>query len=217
MTKKNYLILLTETERSMLEESLTHCINDSFFMINAEPKTREKEKANGYKLLEKIKSFTGGIRKVISEDHLEYLQHALKWYSDFVPTTNKDEHTLGNNYRKLYYIIEQRNRNSYLFDFDPQNYNPLEKKHIAQHDFSTIRYLMARENDGKINYMTEVGKKPGESIEAYQQRVLQKVERHAQTNKTGNWLMISTEDACNYQYADNLGYFTHNQHPEYEM
>lgn len=40
--------------------------------------------------------------------------------------------------------------------------------------------------------------------------------KHAQTNKTGNWFMISTKDASNYQYTDNLGYFTHNQFPDYE-
>lgn len=216
MANKNYLILLTETERSMLEESLNHCINDSFFMLNVDSKTRNKEKENGNKLLEKIKSFTGGVRKVISEDHLQYLQHALKWYSDFVPTTNKQEGSLGNSYRKLYYIIEQRNRNSYLFDFDPQNYNPNEQKPIAKHDFSQVRYAMARENDGKINYITEIGQKDGESSEDYKQRVLKKVAKHAETNKTGNWLMISTNDAHNYQYADNLGYFSHNQYPEYE-
>lgn len=215
MTNKNYLILLTETERSMLEESLTHCINDSLFMIKNESTVREKEKANGYKLLEKIKSFTGGVRKVISEDHLYYLQHALRWYSDFVPTTNKKEDSLGNAYRKLSYVIEQRNHNSYLFDFDPQNYNPNEKKNILTHDFSKIRYLIARENDGKINYMTEVGQNEGESEANYKQRVLDSVARHAKTNKTGHWLMISTLDAHNYQYAEDLGYFTHNQHSEY--
>lgn len=205
MNKKNYLILLTETERSMVEESLTQMVNNPFFLIQCDVKTREKEKVTLTKLVETIQSFTGGVRKVMSYDNLEYITRALWWYCDFVPSDKGEAR--NNDYRKLSGFVRYRNQYKEIFDFNPQDYNPKEKKVIAKRNFEVKRYLKARENDGKINYVTEIIQKEDESFEDYEKRAQSLVETHKLKNQTGNWFLITNENAEKYEYSKDIGYF----------
>ena len=205
MNNKNYLILLTETERSMVEEAVTQMLHNPFFLIHCDGITRANQKIVLTKLLQNIQSFTGGIRKVMSYDNLEYINSALWWYADFVPSD--EEEYKSNEYRKLSGFVRYRNQYKEMFDFNPQDYNHKEKKVIAKHDFKVKRYLKARENDGKINYISEIIQKENESFEDYEKRAKALVEKHKLTNQTGNWLLITNEEAPKYEYSKDVGYF----------
>lgn len=208
MNNKNYLILLNETERSMVEEAITQMLRNPFFLIHCDGITRANQKIVLAKLVDNIKSFTGGSRKVMSYDNLEYITSALWWYADFVP--NKDTQSNkgnSNEYRKLSNFVRYRNQYKEIFDFNPQDYNPKEKKVIAKHNFKVRRYLKARENEGKINYIAEIIQKENESFEDYEQRAKELVEKHKLTNQTGNWLLINSEEASKYEYSKDVSYF----------
>jgi hypothetical protein len=131
MKRKNYLILLTETERSMVEEALTHYIQNPFLGSGNWVNIAAREKVRGKlsDFLNTIKSFDGGIRKLVSEEDLYFLQPAFNWYGNFIH--REDE---MNEYTKLGYIITGRNENQHLLDFDPNTYNPKEKKEIRKKD-----------------------------------------------------------------------------------
>lgn len=189
----------------MVEESLTQMLNNPFFLVQCNDTTRANEKIVITKILEVIKNFTGGIRKIMSYDNLEYIISALWWYANFVPSEDSDGKS--NEYQKLSLFIRYRNQYKEIFDFNPQDYNPKEKKTIVKRDFKLKRYLKARENDGKIDYLSEIIQKENESFENYEKRANKLVEEHKIKNQTGNWLLITNEDATKYEYSKGVGYF----------
>jgi hypothetical protein len=203
MKRKNYLILLTETERSMVEEALTHYVQNPFLgsgnwvSIDAREKVREKT----IEFLDIIKSFNGGIRKAVSEHNLHFLQSAFNWYGNFIPRGEE-----MNEYTKLGYVITGRNENQHLLDFDPNAYNPKEKKEIRKKDFSQIRYLIAREVKGEIDYVSEIIQKEKETEAEYEKRAKKELKKQ-EGNHTGLWMLIKNTDLPNLKIGKKCGYF----------
>lgn len=204
MKTKNYLILLTETERSMIEESVAEIIKNPFVGTSAwvSIQAREGARKEYEKILETIKSFDGGIRKLMSETHIYFIKEALLWYSNFIPS--EDE---MNEYNRFAYTVENRNKFQYLMNFDPNNYNPKEKKEIRKKDFSAPRYLLVREVKGKINYLSEIIKKEDESEEQYVERANKKLESQS-GNPTGKWMLVKSTEIDNLQLSKDYRYFT---------
>lgn len=203
MKNKNYLILLTETERSMVEEALTHYVQNPFLGSGdwVSIAAREKVRTQVSNFLDTIKSFDGGIKKAVSESDLYFLQSALTWYGNFIP---RDEEM--NEYNKLGYVISGRNENQHLLDFDPTTYNPKEKKQIHKKNFSQIRYLLAREVKGEIDYISEIIQKDKETEGEYENRANKKLEEH-ENNKTGIWMIVKNTDLEILNIAKKCSYF----------
>ena len=79
-----------------------------------------------------------------------------------------------NGYNKLNYILDNRNKSSYLLDFDPNNYNPNDSKPIERKDFSQMSLPLIRETNNEIDYVSEFHRKPEEYDELYQLRAQKK-------------------------------------------
>lgn len=203
MKRKNYLILLTETERSMVEEALTHYVQNPFLGGGnwVSIAAREKARTKTTEFLEIIKSFNGGIRKAVTEHNLHFLETALRWYGNFIPRGEE-----MNEYTNLGYVITGRNQNQHLLDFNPNSYNPKEKKKIRTKDFSQIRYMIAREVKGGIDYISEIIQKENETEAEYEKRANQELKKK-EGNNTGLWLLIKNTDLPNLKFGKKCGYF----------
>ena len=202
MSTKNYLIILTETERSMVEEALTQSISNPFQYVHISEKKVEQFKKENVDVLNMIKEFNGGFRKVISDYNLHMICEALWWYASFIP---KDS---INNYNKLSTTLKYRNKNKELFDFDPQNYNPKEYKNIKRQDFSKERFLIARENNGQISYLSEIIQEKNETEHDYKLKAELILKERIQNNNTGKWLLITNKNFNDYKYSKDVRYFS---------
>jgi hypothetical protein len=202
MIKKNYLLLLTETERSMAEEALTHYIQNPFLgsgnwiSIDAREKVRKETTI----FLVFIKNFVGGIKKEVSESNLHFLQEALLWYSNFIPDKKET-----NEYRWLGHYIKGRNNNIHLFNIDPQSYNPNQAEPIRKKDFSKPRYLIVRKTKGKLDYVSEVIQKSKETSEKYEIRAKEKLKQNAEN--PGKWMLIKNTELENFEIDKKCSYF----------
>lgn len=203
MKRKNYLILLTETERSMVEEALTQYVQNPFLGGGnwVSVAAREKARSKTIEFLDIIKSFDGGIRKAVTEHNLHFLETALIWYGNFIPRGDE-----MNEYTNLGYIITGRNQNQHLLDFDPTKYNHKEKKKIRTKDFSKIRYMIAREVKGEIDYVSEIIQKENETDTEYEKRANQELKKK-EGNYTGIWMLIKYTDLPNLKIGKKCGYF----------
>lgn len=207
MNTKNYLIVLTETERSMIEEALTQSISNPFHYINFSQKKREQFKKESHSVLDMVKGLHGGFRKVISDYNLHLICEALWWYASFIPANKKYINNM-NEYHRLSTTLKYRNQNKELFDFDPQNYNPKEYKKINTQDFSKERFLLARRNDGQINYISEIIQEKDETDINYKLRAESLLKNHRETNTTGEWLLMTNRDFEQYKYSKEVSYFS---------
>lgn len=215
MSNKNYLILLSETERSMIVEAMKNYIVHPFFGTGTwvSLEGREKGRAGTVKALEMINSFEGAIRKVASEEALHWIRNALMWYADYI---SFNEDGFKNEYIELAYIIEGRNKNQYLFNiegadkknpifkFDPNNFNPKEAKKIRKSDFSRQRFYIVRKVDGKVDYVNELIQKIDESNEEYKKYV--KKEFKKEDNKNGERLLITDDDINKFELTETYFY-----------
>lgn len=200
---KNYLILLTETERAMVEEALSHYHKNYFLGTGSwvNIKAREKLRSMVLDLLKVIQSFDGGIKKLINEDYLYIINNSTNWYGGFF---KRDI----NKYSKLGVIIVERNKCSYLFDFDPNNYNPKENQKIDKMDFSQLRLLIVREIGSGIDYVSEFHRLGNESDEKYIKRANENLEKTK--NDTGKWSIIEEKELINLKIEKKCGYFNIN-------
>lgn len=205
MKTKDYLILLNETERSMLEEALTHYIENPFLgtgnWVNI--KARETVREQMKEVLEFIKTFDGAIRQEFTYEYIYHVKNALVWYSYMLPVEN-----YINDYSRLAMMIEGRNTHNHLFDFDPNNYNPKERKPIQKKDFSKISYMIIRENKEQIDFVSEVVQKPDQSDEDYQQRakeIFERLDTEKQTKET--WKLITNTQLADYKIHKKCSYF----------
>ena len=203
--KKDYLILLTETERAMLEEAIFYYSKNYFLGTGdwASVKGREGTRKIALELLKIIKSFDGGIKKLIKKDYLYIINSSMTWYGGFTkgPAIDRKYSLLGN-------IIEERNKLSYLFDFDPNNYNPKESQKIEKIDFSKLQLLIVREVNSCIDYASVFHRLDNESDEKYKKRANEKLEK--ENNDTGKWFIIEENDLVNLKISDKCGYFNIN-------
>lgn len=197
----NYLILLTETERAMLEESLDKFHQNIFLGSGnwTSIKAREENRENVIKSLNIIKTFKGGARKKTSETDLISMSRALRWYGGFLPMKN-----YKNEYITLAYVIEGRNKNIYLFDFDPKNYNADKFEGIVKKDFSKPRLLMVRKGEEGLDYVSEFNQFPEEDWIEYENRAKQKMNQH---EYVGNWMVIQENNLNEYVINKNCAYY----------
>ena len=205
MKNKDYLILLNETERSLLEEALTQYIKNPFLgtgnWVNL--KAREKVRIQMQEVLNIIKNFEGAIRKEFSYEFIYHMKNALVWYSYMLPVEDG-----MNDYSKLAYTIEGRNTHNYLFDFDPNNYNPKEKKLIDKKDFSKTSYLIIRQHKDQIDFVSEVVQKPNQEDEDYKQRVQEIFERlNPDKKEKENWKIITNTQLSEYKIHKKCSYY----------
>lgn len=207
MNTKNYLIVLTETERSMIEEALFQSISNPFYYINFSQKKIEQYLKEGHSVLDMVKGFHGGFRKVISDYKLHLICEALWWYASFIPENKKYINDM-NEYHKLSTTLKYRNQNKELFDFDPQNYNPKEYKKINTQDFSKERFLLARQNEGQINYISEIIQHQNETDTDYKLKAELILKERIQNNNTGKWLLITNKNFNDYKYSKDVRYFS---------
>jgi hypothetical protein len=196
------MLLLTETERSMVEEALIHYVQNPFLgsgnWVSFDAREKVRKEMNDF--LTFIKTFDGGIKKEVKESDLYFLKEALLWYSNFIPD-KKDT----NEYRWLGYYIEGRNNHIHLFNIDPNSYNPKEKEKIRKKDFSKVGYLIVRETKGKLDYVSEVIQKPRESMEKYESRANAELKRVSE--KKEKWMLIQRNQLEKFKIDKNCGYF----------
>lgn len=94
------------------------------------------------------------------------------------------------------------------FDFDPNNYNPKEKKPIKKKDFSKVSYLIVRENKEQIDFVSEVVQKPDQSDEDYQQRAHEMFLRlNPEKNEKETWKLITNKELSEYKIHKKCSYY----------
>jgi hypothetical protein len=170
--KKNILMVLDETERSMIVESLHNYLNYHVFYLFFRKKN-EKYHTKTVEFLENLKSMSGGFRLITSEDNLDLACEALRWNSKFT-LSDKERKNMEktDKYMELSYILENRNKNIYLFsDFDPKQYTLNTKlKSFRKFDFTQKRILIIRFDKGGMEFTREFYREPKETDEQYIER-----------------------------------------------
>lgn len=203
MKTKDYLILLNETERSMLEEALTQYIQNPFLgsgnWVNI--KARETVREQMKEVLEFIKTFNGAIRQEFTYEYIYHIKNALVWYSYMLPAED-----YINDYSRLAMTIEGRNSNNHLFDFDPNNYNPKEKQPIKRKDFSKTRYLVVRIKKEQVDFVSEIVQKPEQSDTDYKERAKEIFQRIDSEKET--WRMITYQELSEYKIHKKCSYYS---------
>lgn len=170
--KKNTLLILDETERSLVVQSWSNYINYNveYKLIH---KTDNKYHVNNEQLLSTLKSQSGGFILKITEHDMFNICEALRWNSRFLFSSKQK--MLGgatNEYQDLAMVLELRDTNIFLFsDFDPKHYtlnNQL--KLFKTFDFTQLRFILVRFQNNKMQYAKEFFREPSEDDEQYKER-----------------------------------------------
>lgn len=167
MKKQNILLVLDETERSMIVEALHNYLHYHFLnqMLN------NIDSSSKHKLLTKINNEKGGFRLIMSEENIFYICKALMWNAKFV-VSEKERNSLEyiyTDYMQLATILENRNKHIYLFkDLNPKNYNKnTELKLFTKFDFKQKRILIIRFENDEMEYVKEFYRNNNETDEEY--------------------------------------------------
>lgn len=171
--KQNILLVLDETERSIMLEAFDNYTYHWFptYIFN---KKHEKYHEQNIIFLDKLKTTSGGFRLNVTEDNIYHLCEALRWNSRFVFTEKERDNDDGRMdlYTELSYILENRNKNIYLFsDFDPKQYNlNTQIKPFKKFDFNQKRILLIRFDKEGMQFVREFYRQPDEIDESYLKR-----------------------------------------------
>lgn len=180
---KNYkttLLVLDETERSLIVEALHNYIEYNF-PVHLFYKDSEKKRLKMIDLLDSIKIQSGGFRMITTEDNIDLIAQALRWNSKFI-LSEKERNNIGkmDEYTELSYVLDGRNKNIYLFkDFDPKEYALNTKvKTIPKFDFTQKRIFLIRFENNEMEFVREFYRNKNEKDEQYTGRVEQAVSKY---------------------------------------
>lgn len=215
---KNTLLVLDETERSMIIESLHNYIYH-YFGVNIVDKNSDKHRIDMIDVLEKIKAQTGGFRMVTTEENIYLIVLALRWNSKFT-LSEKDRNHMEemDQYTDLSYILDGRNKNLYLFkDFNPKEYSLNAKlKPFPKFDFTQKRIFMIRFEKEYMEYITEFYRLENETDEQYTKRAEeevikkdQEVVKNVQYNKIFldmKYKAVTFDEVKNYKLKKGFSY-----------
>ena len=170
--RQNVLLVLDETERSMVVEALYNDVHYSFphYLFK---KTHQQYHKNNTQLLDKLNTKSGGFRLRTTADSIYSICYALRWNSKFI-LSEEERHNMEkmDEYTELSYILEGRNKNIHLFsDFNPKQYLlNTQVKPFRKFDFTQNRILLIRFEGGEMEFIREFYRDVNENDKQYNKR-----------------------------------------------